>query len=76
MQSSYLFRKFNKKILVFVQGHHPQLGAHKKFTNYAFDVTEFMRMVRKCVDHVTSHPAFIAARAEKYGKKTSDKDEL
>ena len=62
--------------MLLLQGHHPQLGAHKKFTNYAFDVKEFMRMVRKNVDHVVKHPAFIAARREKYKNKQSEKDEL
>ncbi|KAH9500584.1 hypothetical protein Btru_076977 [Bulinus truncatus] len=27
------------------KGHHPTLGAHAKFTNYAFDVKEFMRLM-------------------------------
>ena len=58
---------------LYFQGHHPTLGAHKKFTNYAFDVKEFLRMVRKCADHVNSHPAFKAAREAKFGKQ---KDEL
>ena len=58
---------------LYFQGHHPTLGAHKKFTNYAFDVKEFMRMVRKCADHVNSHPAFKSAREAKFGKR---KDEL
>ena len=54
-------------IVLYFQGHHPTLGAHKKFTNYEFDTEEFMRMVRKCVDHVTSHPAFKAAKEAKHG---------
>ena len=58
---------------LYFQGHHPTLGAHKKFTNYAFDAKEFMRMVRKCADHVNNHPTFKAAREAKFGKQ---KDEL
>nr|KAG5708833.1 hypothetical protein BaRGS_031987 [Batillaria attramentaria] len=51
------------------EGHHPTLGAHSKFTNYAFDVEEFMRLVRKAADHVRQHPSFIAARQRKYSQR-------
>ncbi|KAH3892497.1 EGF domain-specific O-linked N-acetylglucosamine transferase-like isoform X2 [Dreissena polymorpha] len=44
------------------EGHHPQLGAHQKFTNYGFEIVEFMRLVAMAADHVRSHPAFIAAK--------------
>ncbi|CAH1785030.1 unnamed protein product [Owenia fusiformis] len=54
------------------EGHHPQLGAHKKFTNYAFDVREFMRMVHNAADHVRNHPSFIEARNHKYSEDTKD----
>ncbi|XP_052781215.1 EGF domain-specific O-linked N-acetylglucosamine transferase-like isoform X2 [Mya arenaria] len=54
------------------EGHHPTLGAHKKFTNYAFEVTEFMRLVAKAADHVRSHPAFTDARQGKYGSRQTD----
>ena len=40
------------------EGHHPDGGAHAKFTNYAFDATEFLRIVDKAAKHVTSHTAF------------------
>ncbi|KAL4227068.1 hypothetical protein ACF0H5_015042 [Mactra antiquata] len=53
------------------EGHHPTLGAHQKYTNYAFDVQEFMRLVAMAANHVRSHPAFIAARKLKY-KLTKD----
>ena len=49
-----------------MQGHHPQLGAHQKFTNYEFDVLEFMKLVAKAADHVRTHPDFIQARESKY----------
>uniref|UniRef100_A0A8D3AGN7 EGF domain-specific O-linked N-acetylglucosamine transferase n=1 Tax=Scophthalmus maximus TaxID=52904 RepID=A0A8D3AGN7_SCOMX len=38
------------------KGHHPTLGDHPKFTNYSFDVGEFMRLVLEAVDDVTHHP--------------------
>ena len=35
------------------QGKHPTLGTpHAKFTNYTFDVEEFMRLVTDLGDHV------------------------
>ena len=36
------------------EGQHPQLGAHKKFTDYSFDKTEFLRLVMQAVKHVRS----------------------
>jgi len=50
-----------------IQGHHPTLGAHKKFTNYGFEVNEFMRLVAMAADHVRSHPAFRAAWQQRHG---------
>ncbi|XP_068109934.1 EGF domain-specific O-linked N-acetylglucosamine transferase [Hyperolius riggenbachi] len=38
------------------KGHHPTLGEHPKFTNYAFDVEEFMRLVGSAADYVSHHP--------------------
>ncbi|KAM4740395.1 LOW QUALITY PROTEIN: EGF domain-specific O-linked N-acetylglucosamine transferase [Anableps anableps] len=38
------------------KGHHPTLGDHPKFTNYSFDVEEFMRIVLEAADYVTQHP--------------------
>jgi len=40
------------------EGHHPGGGAHAKFTNYAFDSIEFLRIVDKAATHITSHLAF------------------
>jgi len=49
------------------EGKHPQLGTpHKKFTNYSFDKVEFVRIVKKMVQHVKSHQAYIKAYKEKY----------
>jgi protein O-GlcNAc transferase len=41
-----------------LQGHHPEGGAHAKFTNYAFDVDEFLRLVAVGAKHVKHHTAF------------------
>jgi protein O-GlcNAc transferase len=48
------------------EGHHPQEGAHQKFTNYAFDETEFMRLVAMAVTHVRTNQDFIEARKLKF----------
>ncbi|XP_031763839.2 EGF domain-specific O-linked N-acetylglucosamine transferase [Galleria mellonella] len=40
------------------QGHGPGGGSHAKFTNYSFDVDEFLRLVAKCADHVRSRQDF------------------
>ncbi|XP_067003834.2 EGF domain-specific O-linked N-acetylglucosamine transferase isoform X2 [Anabrus simplex] len=40
------------------EGHHPDGGAHAKFTNYAFDVQEFLRIVSLAAKHVKHHKAF------------------
>uniref|UniRef100_A0A3B4XFG2 EGF domain-specific O-linked N-acetylglucosamine transferase n=1 Tax=Seriola lalandi dorsalis TaxID=1841481 RepID=A0A3B4XFG2_SERLL len=43
------------KVLPQDKGHHPTLGDHPKFTNYSFDVGEFMRLVLEVADYVTHH---------------------
>lgn len=43
------------------EGPHLELGGLKKL-NYAFDETEFMRIVTMAAEHVKTHPAFIEAR--------------
>lgn len=43
-------------LMLLSQGHHPTLGDHPKFTNYSFDVEEFMRLVLEAADYVTHHP--------------------
>lgn len=56
-------------------GNHPQLGTpHKKFTNYTFDVVEFINIVRKMMRYVRTHPKFVEARSEKY--KNNKNEEL
>nr|XP_023853157.1 EGF domain-specific O-linked N-acetylglucosamine transferase-like [Salvelinus alpinus] len=44
------------KVLPEDKGHHPTLGEHPKFTNYSFDVEEFMRLVLKAAGYVLDHP--------------------
>lgn len=41
-----------------VQGTHPDGGAHAKFTNYSFDVTEFLRIVSQAKDYIKNHDSF------------------
>lgn len=54
------------------EGKHPTLGTpHKKFTNYAFDKDEFVRIVRKMVRYVKEHPAFRAAKRDKFASTTT-----
>ncbi|KAK2194258.1 hypothetical protein NP493_1g07044 [Ridgeia piscesae] len=52
-----------------LQGHHPTLGAHAKFTNYAFDLKEFLRMVAKAADLVRKSRSYKKAWAQRYGSK-------
>ncbi|KAB7504230.1 EGF domain-specific O-linked N-acetylglucosamine transferase, partial [Armadillidium nasatum] len=52
------------------QGHHPDLGAHEKFTNYSFDKDAFVRLVRKAANLVKQHSEW-----KKLLKRTP-KDEL
>ncbi|XP_011500542.1 PREDICTED: EGF domain-specific O-linked N-acetylglucosamine transferase [Ceratosolen solmsi marchali] len=39
-------------------GTHPHNGAHAKFTNYKFDVNEFIRLISIAEKHVTNHDVF------------------
>jgi EGF domain-specific O-GlcNAc transferase len=51
------------------EGKHPQLGTpHKKFTNYSFDVDEFIRILKKMIKYVRQHPEFIEAKKLKHGE--------
>lgn len=49
---NYITWEHNEKLYQEDEGHHPTLGAHAKFTNYAFNVDEFMRLVYKAADAV------------------------
>lgn len=58
------------------EGKHPQHGTpHKKFTNYSFEPSEFVRMVKKMVKHVKEHPEYLKAHAAKF-LEIGQKEEL
>ncbi|XP_069062680.1 EGF domain-specific O-linked N-acetylglucosamine transferase [Pleurodeles waltl] len=52
----YMTWRNKKKVFPQDKGHHPTLGEHPKFTNYSFDVEEFMNLVLLAADHVSKHP--------------------
>uniref|UniRef100_A0A673TSI0 EGF domain-specific O-linked N-acetylglucosamine transferase n=1 Tax=Suricata suricatta TaxID=37032 RepID=A0A673TSI0_SURSU len=52
----YLTWRRQNKVFPQDKGHHPTLGEHPKFTNYSFDVEEFMYLVLQAADHVVRHP--------------------
>lgn len=45
------------------EGHHPEGGAHAKFTNYRFDASEFERLVAQAATEVRAHKDFQQATA-------------
>ncbi|XP_072328392.1 EGF domain-specific O-linked N-acetylglucosamine transferase isoform X1 [Scyliorhinus torazame] len=53
---NYMTWEKSDKVISQDKGHHPTLGEHPKFTNYSFDVTEFMRLVLSAAQRVTQHP--------------------
>ncbi|KAM6170224.1 EGF domain-specific O-linked N-acetylglucosamine transferase isoform 1-T1 [Rhynchocyon petersi] len=52
----YITWRRQSKVFPQDKGHHPTLGEHPKFTNYSFDVEEFMHLVLQAADHVSQHP--------------------
>ncbi|KAG8284583.1 hypothetical protein J6590_099867, partial [Homalodisca vitripennis] len=54
----YLTWENKEKLWQEDEGHHPDGGAHAKFTNYKFDVDEFLRLVKVGVEHVRNHTDF------------------
>ncbi|XP_050637250.1 EGF domain-specific O-linked N-acetylglucosamine transferase isoform X1 [Macaca thibetana thibetana] len=52
----YITWQRQNKVFPQDKGHHPTLGEHPKFTNYSFDVEEFMYLVLQAADHVLQHP--------------------
>ncbi|XP_012511222.1 PREDICTED: EGF domain-specific O-linked N-acetylglucosamine transferase [Propithecus coquereli] len=52
----YITWRRQNKVFPQDKGHHPTLGEHPKFTNYSFDVEEFMYLVLSAADHVLQHP--------------------
>lgn len=59
-----------------MQGEHPELGAHEKFTNYTLDVSEVVRQLLGSVAHVRSHPHFIRAQRAHEAQMRHFTDEL
>ncbi|XP_060823909.1 EGF domain-specific O-linked N-acetylglucosamine transferase isoform X2 [Bombus pascuorum] len=56
-------------------GTHPDGGAHAKFTNYSFDVKEFLRIVSQATDYVKNHDLFkrfISERLQHKGTGTKN----
>lgn len=71
----YLTWENSRKVFPEDQGHHPEGGAHAKFTNYSFDKKEFARLVREAAEHVLNHKEFkkmIAERSEDPSGSNSD----
>ncbi|XP_058453938.1 EGF domain-specific O-linked N-acetylglucosamine transferase [Malaya genurostris] len=61
------------------EGKHPDGGGrHAKFTNYAFDATEFARLVAQAAKHVVNHEDYkqFLERSRKKMEKTARKEEL
>ena len=54
------------------EGHHPEGGPHAKFTNYAFDADEFLRIVDQTADHVANHDIFRRMFVQQSHTKKSD----
>jgi len=54
------YRTWEQRELVYPQdeGHHPEGGAHAKFTNYSFDVPEFVHLVDEAAKEILSHKEF------------------
>ncbi|XP_059518998.1 EGF domain-specific O-linked N-acetylglucosamine transferase isoform X2 [Myotis daubentonii] len=52
----YVTWRRQNKVFPQDKGHHPTLGEHPKFTNYSFDVEEFMDLVLQAAEHVSRHP--------------------
>ncbi|XP_075430398.1 EGF domain-specific O-linked N-acetylglucosamine transferase isoform X2 [Ascaphus truei] len=51
----YMTWEKSNKVFPQDKGHHPTLGEHPKFTNYAFDAEEFLRLVLLAREHVSHH---------------------
>ena len=52
----YITWEDNSKLRPTDEGHHPNLGAHEKFTNYYFDIKEFIRLVHKAEKIIKENP--------------------
>ncbi|XP_065352579.1 EGF domain-specific O-linked N-acetylglucosamine transferase [Cloeon dipterum] len=40
------------------EGHHPDGGAHAKFTNYEFDSDEFVKKINEAAKHIRAHKSY------------------
>lgn len=80
---TYMTWENGTKVFAEDQGQHPDgSGAHAKFTNYSFDVDEFVRLVQKGVDRVRDNEKyrkFVGMPVEKddvCGRDEGGKEEL
>ncbi|XP_052852382.1 EGF domain-specific O-linked N-acetylglucosamine transferase [Drosophila gunungcola] len=64
------YRTWEQRQLVYPQdaGHHPEGGAHAKFTNYSFDVEEFVHLVDQAAKEIRSHKEFPQEQSENPSK--------
>lgn len=59
VKNDFLLPSLLRTAFFVFQGTNKEGGeAHAKFTNYSFDVDEFVRIVEKAVQHVKNHPQF------------------
>ncbi|XP_001599568.2 EGF domain-specific O-linked N-acetylglucosamine transferase [Nasonia vitripennis] len=75
----YLTWEDGEKLIEHDPGTHPHGGAHAKFTNYSFDIEEFVRIVSVAEKHVGNHAsfnAFIKKRKPEETNKRLIQDEL
>ncbi|XP_034933572.1 EGF domain-specific O-linked N-acetylglucosamine transferase isoform X2 [Chelonus insularis] len=66
----------NDKLIQQDPGTHPDGGAHAKFTNYSFDVEEFLRIVSRAAKYVKGQESFKRFVGKSIKEKSSLKDEL
>ncbi|KAI0240491.1 EGF domain-specific O-linked N-acetylglucosamine transferase [Lamellibrachia satsuma] len=65
----YITWERREKLIQEDEGHHPTLGAHAKFTNYSFDLREFLRLIEQAADYVRNSPSYKQAWTQHYGSK-------
>ncbi|GFR10587.1 EGF domain-specific O-linked N-acetylglucosamine transferase [Trichonephila clavata] len=68
----YLTWEKSDKIFPEDEGHHPTLGAHAKFTNYSFDIAEFLRIFKKALVHVRRFGPFTRKQDSCEGSKCNN----
>ncbi|KAI1732667.1 EGF domain-specific O-linked N-acetylglucosamine transferase [Ditylenchus destructor] len=57
--------KKGDKVFPVAEGRHPTLNTpHKKFTDYRFDVGEFLRIVKQMIEYVRIHPEYVKYRRQ------------